>query len=326
MTNIGGAAFKNCSTLTDIIIPKGVTSIEESTFEDCISLTSVTLPEGLTNLHENAFDGCKSLQKVICNTSGDIGDFDSRSNLYCWLIINRSDSKLPMYGPNWKYVAINGVAENINLPYQKTIGFTIPVEVKSIKKISYTMNFEANRFSSSYGIWRTIALPFKPTRITHAEKGILAPFDSGVEEAKNFWLRELTTDGFKDVTQIEPYHPYLIAMPYSYEYIDKYNISGDVTFSAENVSAEDFVNNSPLSAEGTDYTMCASFSYMDKTDGVYVLNHYNQFVNNFSSLYPFEAYLKANTATLRSVISLNQGRVATRTGNGGKRIPQIDDM
>jgi hypothetical protein len=128
------------------------------------------------------------------------------------------------------------------------------------------------------------------------------------------------------MTLIEPNHPYLIAMPYSNEYDEKYNISGAVTFIAENLTAENLGDHTPLSAEGTDYTMYASYSYMSNTDGVYVLNSFNQFVNTSLSVYPFEAYLKANTATLRSVISLNKGRAATRAGSEGKRKPRIDDM
>jgi hypothetical protein len=279
----------------------------------------------MTSIGDGAFYDCSSLKKVICNSSGDINDLSSSSNLYCWLIINRPDGNLPIYGPNWKYVVINGVAESVILPYREKMDFTIPEEVNTIKKISYTMTF-SGYYTSPYGEWRTIALPFTPTRITHAEKGTLAPFDSGIDGAKNFWLRELTTEGFKDVTQIEPNHPYLIAMPYSKEYADKYNISGEVIFSAENLTSEDLGNNTPLSAEGSDYTMYASYSYMDKTDGVYVLNVYNQFVSNYNPVYPYEAYLKANTATLRSVISLNKGRTVTRAGSEGKRKPQIDDM
>jgi hypothetical protein len=266
---------------------------------------------------------------LICNSLlDDIDDLNTSDNLYCWLIINRSDGNIPMYGPNWKNVVINGVAENVTLPYHKEIDFTIPEEVNSIKKISYTMIFEENTLYGLFGIWKTIALPFTPTSITHAEKGILAPFDSEVEGATNFWLRELTTDGFKDVTQIEANHPYIIAMPCSVQYVDRYNISGEVTFSAENLTAEDFNNCTPLSAVGTDYTMYASYSYIDKIEGVYALtNSYPfRFVNNDSSVYPYEAYLKANTATLRSVISLSQGRAATRAEVGEKREPQKDDM
>jgi hypothetical protein len=327
VTSIGYVSFLSCFSLTSIHLPESMTSIGDSAFQGCSSLISINIPENVTSIGDSAFQGCSSLQKVICNSSGDINDLSSFSNQYCWLIINRPDGNIPMYGPNWQNVVINGVAENVKLPYHKEEDFTIPEEIKSIKKISYTMTFDANYSPFSYGIWRTIALPFTPTHITHAEKGTLAPFDSGVDGALNFWLREWTTEGLKDVTLIEPNHPYLIAMPYSYKYSDKYNISGDVTFSAENLTAKDLENNNaPLSAEGTDYTMYASFSYMDKTDGVYVLNSDNEFVNNSYPIYPYEAYLKANTATLRSVISLNKGRAATRAGTKGKRMPQIDDM
>jgi hypothetical protein len=222
-------------------------------------------------------------------------------------------------------VAINGVAESVILPYNKEVNLVIPEEVKFIKKISYTMNFDTYYHGASYGIWRTITLPFTPTSITHAEKGRLAPFDSEEKGAKNFWLRELTTDGFKDVTQIEPNHPYIIAMPDSPEYADKYNLSGYVTFSAENLDTEAMINSTPLSTEGTDYTMYASYSYIDNTDDIYVLNN-NQFVSNSGPVYPYEAYLKANTATLRSVVSLSKGRVATRASGESNRKPKIDDM
>jgi hypothetical protein len=329
VTSIGDGAFGECSSLTSITLSKGVTSIGDRAFCNCWSLTNINIPESVTSFGENALQGCSSLQKVICHSSvNDIGDIDSSNNLYCWLIINSPDGKLPIYGTNWQNVVINGVAENVILPYKGWVDFTIPEEVKSIKRISYTMTFDTNNISASYGIWRTIALPFTPTHITHAEKGTLAPFDSDVDGALNFWLREWTTEGLKDVTLIEPNHPYLIAMPNSQEYADKYNISGDVTFSAEDLTAEDFVNSNtaPLSAEGSDYTMYASYSYMSSTDSVYVLDSYNQFRSNYRSVYPFEAYLKANTSTLRSVISLNTGRAATRTEGDGKREPQIDDM
>jgi hypothetical protein len=326
VTSIGGGAFYDCSSLTEITLPEGITSIGDFAFRNCSSLISITLPKSLTSIGLSVYSGCSSLQRLACSSSVDfLGDLNSSNNVYCWLIIDSPDGNIPVYGSNWKNVVINGVAESVTLPYHKTLDFTIPEEVKSIKKISYTMNFEENPYSSLYGIWRTIALPFTPTHITHAEKGTLAPFNSEVNGAKNFWLKELTADGFKNVTRIEANHPYLIAMPYSEAYADKYNISGNVTFSAENLTAEDF-SSAPLSAEGTDYTMYASYSYMDETDGLYVLNNHNQFVKDNSQLHPFESYVKANTSTLRSVISLSQGRAATRAGAEGKRKPQIDDM
>jgi hypothetical protein len=72
--------------------------------------------------------------------------------------------------------------------------------------------------------------------------------------------------------------------------------------------------------------MYASYSYMDKAEEVYTLNYDGNFESDYSSVYPFEAYLKTNTATMRSVISLSQGRAATRAVVDEKRKPQKDDM
>jgi hypothetical protein len=323
---IGEYAFMDCSALKTIIIPQTVTSIGGSAFWRCNAMTSITLPQSVTVVGKNIFRECSALQKVICNSSVYIGDLSSKNNLYCWLIINCPEGEQPMYGANWKNVVINGTAENVELPAKKNIEFSIPEEVKAIKKISYTMSFDINYASNSYGIWRTIALPFSPTHISNAKKGTLAPFNSDVEGAKNFWLRELTTNGFVNVSKMERNHPYLIAMPYSQEYDDMYNISGDVTFSAENLSLEEFSDYTPISAVGTDYAMYGTYSYMDASNDVYVLNDYNQFVKNQRNLYPYEAYIKPNTSTMRSEISLTTGRSATRAVNRVKREPQIDDM
>ena len=40
----------SCEKLTYVVIPKGVTSIEEFAFAGCIRLTSVDIPEGVTSI------------------------------------------------------------------------------------------------------------------------------------------------------------------------------------------------------------------------------------------------------------------------------------
>ncbi len=68
LTSIGGYAFADCSSLTSITIPEGVTRIEDGTFAGCSSLTSITIPESVTSIGENAFNGCSSL---ICASIGN---------------------------------------------------------------------------------------------------------------------------------------------------------------------------------------------------------------------------------------------------------------
>uniref|UniRef100_UPI004024F7E4 leucine-rich repeat domain-containing protein n=1 Tax=Prevotellamassilia timonensis TaxID=1852370 RepID=UPI004024F7E4 len=58
VTEIGFAAFVGCSSLTSVNIPSSVTYIEDGAFQDCISLTSINIPSSVTEIEESAFYGC----------------------------------------------------------------------------------------------------------------------------------------------------------------------------------------------------------------------------------------------------------------------------
>ena len=64
ITELPRSCFENCSSLTSVTLPKGITSLEESCFRGCSSLTSITLPEGITSLGEYCFSGCSSLTSI----------------------------------------------------------------------------------------------------------------------------------------------------------------------------------------------------------------------------------------------------------------------
>lgn len=65
VTSIGECAFFGCTSLISITIPEGVTGIASRTFEACSSLASITLPEGVTNIVTGAFRGCSSLTTIV---------------------------------------------------------------------------------------------------------------------------------------------------------------------------------------------------------------------------------------------------------------------
>ena len=61
---IGEKAFTDCSRLTSLILPVGITSIGYDAFAYCSGLTSLTLPAGITSIGEYAFYGCSGLTSL----------------------------------------------------------------------------------------------------------------------------------------------------------------------------------------------------------------------------------------------------------------------
>ena len=73
---IGENAFVDCSGLTRITLPSGVTSIGKSAFENCSGLTSLTIPPGVTEIGKLAFSGCSGLTSLtIPSGVTSIGNF-----------------------------------------------------------------------------------------------------------------------------------------------------------------------------------------------------------------------------------------------------------
>ena len=76
LSTINSSAFENCTSLTSITIPDSVTKIGESAFSDCNSLTSITIPDSVTLIGSRAFYGCTSLTSVtIGNGVTEIGSY-----------------------------------------------------------------------------------------------------------------------------------------------------------------------------------------------------------------------------------------------------------
>ncbi|MBR0201464.1 MAG: leucine-rich repeat domain-containing protein [Bacteroidaceae bacterium] len=64
VTSIGNSAFSGCSGLTSITIPESVTSIGDYAFYNCSGLTSITIPEGVTSIGEWGFSGCSGMTSI----------------------------------------------------------------------------------------------------------------------------------------------------------------------------------------------------------------------------------------------------------------------
>jgi len=64
LKTIGMYAFWNCTSLTSITIPYGVTVIDYSAFRGCTGLTGVTVPNSVTAMGASVFWGCTSLSSL----------------------------------------------------------------------------------------------------------------------------------------------------------------------------------------------------------------------------------------------------------------------
>lgn len=64
LLEISDIAFYECSQLTRIVLPIGLTTIGDGAFASCTRLASVTFPNRLTSIEDTAFRGCTSLTIV----------------------------------------------------------------------------------------------------------------------------------------------------------------------------------------------------------------------------------------------------------------------
>ncbi|MCQ2227698.1 MAG: leucine-rich repeat domain-containing protein [Bacteroidales bacterium] len=65
VTAINDYAFKNCLGLTSVTIPEGVGSIGDYAFSGCSGLTGdLTIPEGVESIGDYAFSGCSGLTSI----------------------------------------------------------------------------------------------------------------------------------------------------------------------------------------------------------------------------------------------------------------------
>ena len=62
-------AFGNCTGITNVTIPDGVTTIGRAAFDGCTGLTKVIIPNSVNSIGRAAFSGCSGLTSVTINSN-----------------------------------------------------------------------------------------------------------------------------------------------------------------------------------------------------------------------------------------------------------------
>ncbi len=80
VTSIGDYAFWGCSALTSVTIGNSVESIGTKAFNICRALTSVTIPKSVTRIRDGAFGSCSGLTSIVVESGNSVYDSRNNSN------------------------------------------------------------------------------------------------------------------------------------------------------------------------------------------------------------------------------------------------------
>ena len=77
-------AFRNCYSLTSVVISKGATRISDYVFYYCLQLTNIVIPVGVTHIGSSAFSSCRSLTSIVIPNG--VTSIYGNTFQYCYLL------------------------------------------------------------------------------------------------------------------------------------------------------------------------------------------------------------------------------------------------
>ena len=263
---------------------------------------------------ESGVFNSSSITAITWNPSYSINSdaFGTQTNPNLLLYV-KSESYAPSNVPN---VIVNGKAKKIVLTDAASGNdFDCP-EAFTATEISYTHKYRMTTGIGECRGWETIALPFDVKLFTHESKETLIPFKvySSASSGKPFWLYQLTSSGWQEAATIEANKPYIISMPNNKSYYNNYNMNGEVTFSAKNITVP---KTEPIKTKYDDRTFVANFNSQQSAWDIYALNvnneysSYNEylpegstFIRELRTIHPFEAYMMSTAANAKDMFGI----------------------
>jgi len=159
VTAINNYAFYNCDGLTSVTLSEGLTSIGNNAFRSCSALTSIILPESLTSIGDESFYGCDKLDEVY-NKSDLTITARSSNNGYVAYYANNAYNNVKTVG-NYIFTVVGGTAELITYTGDET-SLTLPSDCEGKDyKINYKAFYGCDALTS-------ITIPKGVTSIGHS--------------------------------------------------------------------------------------------------------------------------------------------------------------
>lgn len=211
---IGDSAFKDDTLISSIVIPEGVTEIQENAFENCINLKKVDLPKSLRVIKKRAFANCNSLTDIFlpAGVEFDTTSFDKHT------VINYNNDFIIQANKIEQYL---GIESNVVIPegVQETADvFGSYLNTDSIKSIIFPKSMRR-----IYGF----------SELSNLES---VYFNEG--------LIEIGSDAFYNCPKLKQINRF----PYSLEtigdsaFFDCYNLTGDLVFNCKQIGYAAFLN------------------------------------------------------------------------------------
>ena len=156
VTCIGVSAFNGCTTVTDIVIPNTVTSLEDYAFYGCAGLTSITIPDSVTGIGDYVFYECTGLKHVFYT-----GTETQKA------AITIGSSNTPLTDATWHYEVQEVVLGGETYYYCKECNKTFSVAGQEMKGTVKFLDADGSVISETvYPYGKPINIPADPTKAT----------------------------------------------------------------------------------------------------------------------------------------------------------------
>ncbi|WP_221657672.1 leucine-rich repeat domain-containing protein [Bacteroides salyersiae] len=319
---VGDRMFSGFGNLQELLLPVSTVALGEGALYGCTGLREITVPAGVKQVGRDALSGMGGNLLVVhwlaSGASVTAEAFDTPEEMGNCLIYAPAGTEIAYEGN----VVVGGSADAIRLTDEKP--FRCPEAFKA-KEITYVRHFDLPSGNNGQaGGWEGIVLPFDVMSFRSEERGELAPFDSGKEGVRPFWLAELTREeGFRLATELRANKPYIISMPNSDNYEEEFNIRGNVIFYAGSEAGVDVrTTGTALREEGQKFALVPAYEPVIQHDTVYVINRIpyagqlagGAFVRNLRDALPFEAYASSNAVLHAPVYYGIGGDIGGATG------------